>query len=86
MIPLEEQSPVILGKITKTFTIVKTDKPYTANIEEGAESVIILATLLSRWRFRLAPDADASPVMDMAMYPRSLPMFVEPRERLRAAG
>src|SRR6185503_8412977 len=40
MIPLEEQAPVILGKVTKTFTIAKTNKPYTANLEEGAESVI----------------------------------------------
>ena len=40
MIPLEESAPVILGKTTKTFTIAKTNKPYTANIEEGAESVI----------------------------------------------
>jgi len=40
MIPLEEQAPVILGKVTKTFAIAKTNKPYTANLEEGAESVI----------------------------------------------
>ena len=40
MIPLEEQAPLILGKTTKTFTIAKTNKPYTANLEEGAESVI----------------------------------------------
>jgi Ca-activated chloride channel homolog len=40
MIPLEEQAPLILGKTTKTFTIAKTNKPYTANIDEGAESVI----------------------------------------------
>src|SRR3954449_6577091 len=40
MIPLEEQAPVILGKTTKTFAVAKTNKPYTANIEEGAESVI----------------------------------------------
>jgi len=40
MIPFEEQAPLILGKTTKTFTIAKTNKPYTANLEEGAESVI----------------------------------------------
>lgn len=40
MIPLEEAAPVILGKLTKTFAVAKTNKPYTANIEEGAESVI----------------------------------------------
>jgi Ca-activated chloride channel family protein len=40
MIPLEEDAPVLLGKTTKAFTIAKTNKPYTANLEEGAESVI----------------------------------------------
>ena len=40
MIPLEEAAPVILGKLTKTFAVAKTNKAYTANIEEGAESVI----------------------------------------------
>jgi len=40
MIPLEEAAPVILGKLAKTFAVAKTNKPYTANIEEGAESVI----------------------------------------------
>jgi len=40
MIPLEEAAPVILGKLAKTFPVAKTNKPYTANIEEGAESVI----------------------------------------------
>lgn len=40
MIPLEEEAPVLLGKTTKTVTIAKTNKPYTANLEEGAESVI----------------------------------------------
>jgi Ca-activated chloride channel family protein len=40
MVPLEEEAPVILGKTSKTFTVAKTDKPYTANIAEGAESVL----------------------------------------------
>jgi len=40
MIPLEEAAPVILGKLAKTFAVAKTNKPYTANLEEGAESVI----------------------------------------------
>jgi Ca-activated chloride channel homolog len=40
MIPLEESAPVILGKVVKTFTIAKTNKPYVANVNEGAESVI----------------------------------------------
>ena len=40
MVPLEEQAPVIVGKTTKAFSIEKTNKPYTANVEEGAESVL----------------------------------------------
>lgn len=40
LIPLEEQAPVILGKITKTFTIAKTNKPYVATPDEGAEGVV----------------------------------------------
>jgi len=40
MIPLEESAPVLVGKTTKTFTIAKTNKPYEANLAEGAESVI----------------------------------------------
>ena len=39
MIPLEEQAPVILGKTATNFTIAKTNKPYVASAEEGAEAV-----------------------------------------------
>jgi Ca-activated chloride channel family protein len=39
MIPLEEQAPVILGKSSSTFPIAKTNKPYVASPEEGAEAV-----------------------------------------------
>ena len=40
LIPLEEQTPVLLGKITKKFTIAKTNKPYVATPDEGAEGVV----------------------------------------------
>ncbi len=40
LIPLEEQAPVILGKITKSFTIAKTNKAYVAAPDEGAEGVL----------------------------------------------
>ena len=40
LIPLEEQPPVILGKITKKFTIAKTNKAYVATPDEGAEGVV----------------------------------------------
>ena len=39
LIPLEEQAPVILGKITKKFSIAKTSKVYVATPDEGAEGV-----------------------------------------------
>jgi len=41
MVPLEEQTPVILAKATQTFTIAKTNKPYVAH--EGADAEAILA-------------------------------------------
>lgn len=40
LIPLEEQEPVLLGKTTTKATIAKTNKPYIAKPEEGAEGVI----------------------------------------------
>ena len=40
MIPLEEQTPVILAKATQTFTIAKTDKPYVAHEGDDAESIL----------------------------------------------
>ena len=40
LIPLEEQAPVILGKVTKSFTIARTNKAYVAAPDEGAEGVL----------------------------------------------
>jgi Ca-activated chloride channel family protein len=40
MIPLEEQTPVILAKATQTFTIAKTDKAYVAHEGDDAESIL----------------------------------------------
>ena len=40
MIPLEEQTPVIVAKAVQTFTVVKTNKPYVAAEGEGAEGII----------------------------------------------
>jgi Ca-activated chloride channel family protein len=40
MIPLEEQTPVIVAKTTTTFTIAKTNKAYVANEAEGAEAIV----------------------------------------------
>lgn len=40
MIPLEEQQPVILGKMSKKLTVAKTNKAYVASPDEGAEGVV----------------------------------------------
>jgi Ca-activated chloride channel family protein len=40
MVPLEEQTPVILAKVTGKFTIAKTDKPYAAKEGDDAESIL----------------------------------------------
>jgi len=40
MVPLEEQQPVILAKTSSKFTIAKTDKPYVASANDGAEAII----------------------------------------------
>ena len=40
MIPLEEQAPIILGKVSKPFKVTKTGKPYVATPDAGAEGVV----------------------------------------------
>jgi Ca-activated chloride channel family protein len=40
MVPLEEQTPVILAKATQTFTIAKTGTAYVAHEGEGAEAIL----------------------------------------------
>jgi len=40
MVPLEEQTPVILAKATQTFAIAKTNKAYTAKEGDDAESIL----------------------------------------------
>ena len=40
MVPLEEQTPVILAKATETFTIAKTNKAYVAKEGEGADAIL----------------------------------------------
>src|SRR5207245_123722 len=40
MVPLEEQTPVIVAKTTSHFTIVKTNKQYVAGAEDGAEAIV----------------------------------------------
>ena len=40
MVPLEEQTPVIVAKNAVKFTIAKTSKLYVANPSEGAEAII----------------------------------------------
>jgi len=40
MVPLEEQTPVILAKATQTFAIAKTNKAYSAKEGDDAESIL----------------------------------------------
>lgn len=40
MVPLEEQTPVILAKATQSFTIAKTNKVYVAKEGEGADAIL----------------------------------------------
>ena len=40
MVPLEEQTPVIVAKTTQTFTVAKTNKTYIAGENESAEGMI----------------------------------------------
>jgi len=40
MVPLEEQTPVILAKATQTFAIAKTNKAYAAREGDDAESIL----------------------------------------------
>ena len=40
MIPLEEQAPILLGKITSSFTFAATGKPYIASESDGAEAIV----------------------------------------------
>jgi Ca-activated chloride channel family protein len=40
MVPLEEQTPVILAKTTQTFTIAKTGTAYVPNEREGVEVIL----------------------------------------------
>lgn len=39
MVPLEEQAPVIVGKLSSTFSVAATGKPFVASEEEGAEGI-----------------------------------------------
>lgn len=45
MIPLEEETPVILGKTTAKFPVVATNRPYVAGEEATAEAVIAEGTV-----------------------------------------
>lgn len=40
MVPLEEQTPVIVAKGTQTFTVAKTNKTYIAGENDGAEAIV----------------------------------------------
>jgi VWFA-related protein len=48
MVPLEEQTPVIVLKNSAHFAVAKTNKPYVANASEGAEAIVAEGTVPER--------------------------------------
>jgi Ca-activated chloride channel family protein len=40
VMPVEEGMPVIVAKVAQKFTVAKTNKPYVASAEDGAEAVL----------------------------------------------
>ena len=40
VMPVEEGMPVIVAKVAEKFTVAKTNKPYVASAEDGAEAVL----------------------------------------------
>jgi Ca-activated chloride channel family protein len=40
VMPLEEGAPVIIAKVSEKFTVAKTNKPYVAGDEDGAEALL----------------------------------------------
>ena len=63
MMPLEEGLPVIVTKATQTFTIAKTNKPFVASEDDGAEAIIaegVVPEMVGAVKIR-APRRDVAP-------------------------
>ena len=74
MVPLEETTPVIISKASKTFPIKKTGKVYVATAADGAEAVLaegVMADSVGAVKIR-APRRDVAPnlfIVDVAVKP-----------------
>ena len=74
MVPLEETTPVIISKASKTFAIKKTGKIYVATAADGAEAVLaegVMADSVGAVKIR-APRRDVAPnlfIVDVAVKP-----------------
>lgn len=59
----EDSSPLLLGKTNETFTIAKTNKPYVADLEDGAEAVLaegVIPEIIGAVKIR-TPRRDVAP-------------------------
>jgi Ca-activated chloride channel family protein len=63
VMPLEEGSPVIVAKVTEKFTVAKTNKPYVASDEDGADALLaegVMPETVGAVKIR-APRRDVAP-------------------------
>jgi Ca-activated chloride channel homolog len=63
VMPIEEGAPVIVAKVSEKFTIAKTNKPYIASAEDGADAVLaegVLPETVGAVKIR-APRRDVAP-------------------------
>ncbi|MCU1244294.1 MAG: von Willebrand factor, type [Acidobacteria bacterium] len=89
MIPLEEETPVIVGKTSRHFTVAKTNKVYLADVSQGAESVLaegVVPEVSGAVRI-LPPRRDIAPnlfIVDVAIQPpvKRVEFFVEGKKIL----
>lgn len=63
VMPIDEGSPVIVAKVAEKFTIAKTNKPYVASAEDGAEALLaegVLPEIVGAVKIRV-PRRDVAP-------------------------
>jgi Ca-activated chloride channel family protein len=74
VMPIEEGSPVIVAKVAEKFTVAKTNKPYIASEEDGADAVLaegVMPESVGAVKIR-APRRDVAPnlfIVDVDVLP-----------------
>jgi Ca-activated chloride channel family protein len=74
LLPTEEGTPIIVSKVNEKFTIAKTNKPYVASTEDGAEAMLaegIVPEAFGAVKIR-APRRDVAPnlfIVDVDVQP-----------------